>query len=62
MTPVRQRVQKIVAQAGLCSRRTAEEWMFCGRVTVNGVAARPGDQADPDVDYVLVDGKPLERT
>lgn len=62
MTPVRQRVQKIVAQAGLCSRRTAEEWMLCGRVTVNGVAVRPGDQADPDVDCVLVDGKPLERT
>ena len=59
MTPVRQRVQKIIAQAGLCSRRTAEAWMLCGRVTVNGTAARPGAQADPDTDCILVDGKPL---
>ena len=56
---MRQRVQKIIAQAGLCSRRTAEEWMLCGRVTVNGAAARPGDQADPDTDCIAVDGKPL---
>ena len=56
---MRQRVQKIIAQAGLCSRRTAEEWMLCGRVTVNGTAARPGAQADPDTDCILVDGKPL---
>ena len=56
---MRQRVQKIIAQVGLCSRRTAEEWMLCGRVTVNGAAARPGDQADPDTDCIAVDGKPL---
>ena len=56
---MRQRVQKIIAQAGLCSRRTAEEWMLCGRVTVNGAAARPGDQADPDTDCIAVDGKLL---
>ena len=56
---MRQRVQKIIAQAGLCSRRTAEEWMLCGRVTVNGDTVRPGDQADPDTDCIAVDGKPL---
>lgn len=33
--------------------------MLCGRVTVNGAAARPGDQADPDTDCIAVDGKPL---
>ena len=33
--------------------------MLCGRVTVNGTAARPGAQADPDTDCILVDGKPL---
>lgn len=33
--------------------------MLCGRVTVNGAAARPGAQADPDTDCILVDGKPL---
>lgn len=56
---MRQRVQKIIAQAGLCSRRTAEEWMLCGRVTVNGQTVRPGEQADPDTDCVAVDGKPV---
>lgn len=33
--------------------------MLCGRVTVNGDTARPGDQADPDTDCIAVDGKPL---
>lgn len=56
---MRQRVQKIIAQAGLCSRRTAEEWMLAGRVTVNGRPASPGEQADPDTDCILVDGRPL---
>ena len=56
---MRQRVQKIIAQAGLCSRRTAEEWMLCGRVTVNGRTVRPGEQADPDTDCVAVDGEPV---
>ena len=59
MAWVRQRVQKIIAQAGLCSRRTAEEWMLAGRVTVNGRPARPGEQADPDTDCILVDGRHL---
>ena len=59
MTLLRQRVQKLMAQAGLCSRRTAEQWMLDGRVTVNGLPARPGDQADPECDRIEVDGKPL---
>lgn len=56
---MRQRVQKLMAQAGLCSRRTAEQWMLDGRVTVNGLPARPGEQADPECDCIEVDGKPL---
>lgn len=56
---MRQRVQKLMAQAGLCSRRTAEQWMLDGRVTVNGLPARPGDQADPETDRIEVDGELL---
>ena len=54
-----ERIQKLMAAAGLCSRRTAEEWIVAGRVIVNGRIARVGDKADPDRDTVLVDGSPL---
>lgn len=54
-----ERIQKLMAAAGLCSRRTAEEWIAAGRVIVNGRIARVGDKADPDRDTVLVDGSPL---
>lgn len=54
-----QRLQKLIAAAGLCSRRTAETWIEAGRVTVNGAAVALGQSADPDTDEILVDGKPL---
>ena len=54
-----QRLQKLIAAAGLCSRRTAEEWITAGRVRVNGALAALGQSADPDTDEILVDGKPL---
>ena len=54
-----ERVQKLLAAAGLCSRRTAEEWIAAGRVTVNGQAAHIGDKADPETDTVAVDGRPI---
>lgn len=56
-----QRLQKLLASAGLCSRRQAETWIAAGRVTVNGRVASLGDQADPRQDVVLIDGKPLPR-
>ena len=52
-----QRIQKLLT--GICSRRTAEEWIAAGRVSVNGQAAVPGQKADPERDIVLLDGKPL---
>lgn len=55
-----QRLQKLIAAAGLCSRRTAEEWITAGRVSVNGVTATLGTSADPDADIVVVDGVPLQ--
>ena len=54
-----QRLQKLIASAGLCSRRTAETWIEAGRVRVNGAAAVLGQSADPDTDAVTVDGEPL---
>lgn len=56
-----ERLQKILSAAGICSRRTAEEYIAAGRVTVNGRTAQVGERADPDRDAVLVDGKPLGR-
>lgn len=56
---MKERIQKILSQAGLCSRRTAEQWIEAGRVTVNGNKITLGDRADPRVDRVQVDGKPV---
>lgn len=54
-----ERIQKILAARGVASRRQAEEMMLLGRVTCNGIPCGPGDKADPDVDKILIDGKPL---
>jgi len=54
-----QRVQKILSDRGVCSRRKAEEYILAGRVTVNGMPAQLGDSADPDVDEILLDGNIL---
>lgn len=58
---MKERLQKIMAQAGLCSRRTAEDIIRAGRVTVNGHKASLGDRADLVRDKIVVDGKPLRR-
>lgn len=57
-----ERLQKLIASAGLCSRRTAEEWIAAGRVRVNGALASVGDRADSETDTVTVDGIPLPET
>lgn len=59
MTPMEERLQKLLSSAGICSRRTAERYIEAGRVTVNGVTAQLGDKADPERDAVAVDGLPL---
>ena len=53
---MRERLQKLIARAGVCSRRTAETLLTTGRVTVNGVAAHLGDKADADTDVIAIDG------
>ena len=57
-----ERLQKIIAAAGRMSRRTAEEYISAGRVSVNGRPAVLGDRADPEKDRILVDGKDLPST
>ena len=54
-----ERLQKLIARAGLCSRRAAEALLTEGRVTVNGVAAQLGGKADPETDTIAVDGAAL---
>jgi len=51
------RLQKILSEAGLASRREAEEWIREGRVRVNGKIAELGQRADPERDAVRVDGR-----
>ncbi len=54
-----ERLQKILSARGVASRRHSEEMIREGRVTVNGVTAALGDQADPEVDRIEIDGRPL---
>ena len=56
---MKERLQKILSGRGVASRRKAEEMIAGGLVTVNGIPAQLGDTADPEVDEVLVEGKPL---
>lgn len=52
-----ERVQKLIAQAGIASRRKAEELIRQGRVTVNGRPIKLGDSARPNKDVIAVDGQ-----
>jgi 23S rRNA pseudouridine2605 synthase len=53
------KLQKILANAGLGSRRGVEKWIEEGRVSVNGLVAKIGDRAE-DTDRIAVDGKPIK--
>ena len=53
-----ERLQKILARAGIASRRHAEQYIVDGRVTVNGkIVTELGTKADPERDHIKVDGK-----
>src|SRR6185503_15810102 len=57
--PAGERIAKVMARAGLCSRRDAERWIAEGRVKIDGVVlTSPAVTVTPD-SQVLVDGKPL---
>ena len=53
------RLQKILAQAGYGSRRACEDYITAGRVRVNGQLASLGQKADPAIDKITVDGRPI---
>ena len=56
-----ERLQKILSQAGVASRRLAEELIAQGRVQVNGATVTAlGTKADPDVDEIKVDGRRIQ--
>lgn len=58
---MKERLQKILSARGVASRRSSEELIRQGRVTVNGVPAALGDGADPERDEILMDGQPLPQ-
>ncbi len=53
------RLQKVLADRGVCSRREADRWIQDGSVKVNGVVAQPGKKVDPLHDQIVVKGKGL---
>ncbi|RLE45329.1 rRNA pseudouridine synthase [Candidatus Woesearchaeota archaeon] len=58
---MRERLQKIIAASGTCSRRKAEELIIQGKVTVNNVTAKIGESADPENDKIAINGKPIRK-
>ncbi len=55
------RLQKYLAEAGLGSRRKCEDFIRDGRVTIDGQQAQLGATVDPDLNVVVLDGRPVER-
>lgn len=53
------RLQKLLSERGVCSRRKAEEMLRAGRVTCNGIVCQIGESADPDADRIEIDGRAL---
>ncbi len=55
------RIQKILSDRGIASRRRAEQMIIDGRVSCNGIVCTLGQSADPDADCIAVDGVPIPR-
>ena len=56
-----ERIAKVIAHAGLCSRREAERWIAEGRVAINGRTLDSPARTVADSDIITVDGKPLPQ-
>ncbi|GAB4440745.1 MAG: hypothetical protein Kow0031_22710 [Anaerolineae bacterium] len=60
--PNKERLQKVLAHAGVASRRASEELILAGRVSVNGrVVTELGSKVDPRHDSIMVDGQPIGK-
>ena len=58
---MKERLQKILSAAGICSRRAAETYIKEGHVKVNGITANLGDSADLEQDEIVVNGRTLGK-
>ena len=56
----REVLQKILARAGVASRRKSEDLIKAGRVAVDGITATPGQRVDPNTQSITVDGTPMQ--
>ena len=59
---MKERLQKILSQQGICSRRKAEEYIQNGDVKVNGITAFLGDSADPETDEITLFGENIKSS
>ena len=58
---MKERLQKILSAAGICSRRAAETYIKEGRIKVNGITANLGDSADLEQDEIVVNGRTIGK-
>ena len=58
---LKERIQKILSEVGICSRRAAEKLMEQGRVKVNGITVSVGESADIETDEITVDGNKIAQ-
>ena len=60
---MKERLQKIIRNSGIASRREAEKWITSGRISIDGVIVTElGTQADQETQVICIDGVPLRKS